>query len=94
MRLNHPTREELIENFAEELDSVCNGGGLRSETGLDMETDEALWAIARAYPDVTEELVNGAREAFAGQLDGSNAERHRAKLAAQIEEMRRARGGE
>lgn len=94
MRLNHPTRAELIENFEAELDSVRNGGGLRSETGLDMETDAALWAIARAYPDITEELVTHAREAFAGRLDGSNAERHRAKLAAQIEEMRRARDGE
>lgn len=94
MRLNRPTRAELIENFEAELDSVRNGGGLRSETGLDMETDAALWAIARAYPDITEELVGNAREAFAGQLDGSNAERRRAKSAAQIEGMRRARDGE
>ncbi|WP_459549307.1 hypothetical protein [Nocardia sp. X0981] len=94
MRLNHPTRAELIENFEAELDSVRNGGGLRSETGLDMETGEALWAIARAYPDITEELVRNARKAFAGQLDGSNAERRRAKLNAQIDKLRRARDGE
>ncbi|MGI5219432.1 hypothetical protein [Nocardia sp. CA-290969] len=94
MRLNHPTREELIQNFDAELESVCSGGGLRSETGLDMETDEALWAIARAYPEVSDELVEAARQAFAGQLDGSNTVRHREELARQLEEMRRIRDGE
>ncbi|WP_328396366.1 hypothetical protein [Nocardia sp. NBC_00416] len=93
MRLGHPTREELIQNFEAELASVCSGGGLRSETGLDMETDEALWTIARAYPNVSDELVAAAKEAFAGQLDGSNTERHREDLARQIEEMRRIRDG-
>ncbi|MGI5221408.1 hypothetical protein [Nocardia sp. CA-290969] len=92
MRIDHPTDDELRENFAEMLESVRNGGGLRTETGLDMETEEALWDIARAYPDVTDELVTAAREAFAGQLDGSNARRHREELARQFEEMRRARG--
>ncbi|OLT05954.1 hypothetical protein BJF90_18710 [Pseudonocardia sp. CNS-004] len=29
---------------------------------------------ARAYPDVTDELVEAARAAFAGQLDGSTPE--------------------
>ncbi|MGI5219362.1 hypothetical protein [Nocardia sp. CA-290969] len=52
------------------------GPALRSETGLDMETDEALWAIARAYPNVPSELVEVARQAFDGQLDGSNAARY------------------
>jgi hypothetical protein len=94
MRLDHPTRAELVQNFDAELASVCAGGGLRSETGLDMETDEALWAIARAYPDVTDVLVTAAKDAFAGQLDGGNAERYRAELARQIEEMRRIRDGE
>lgn len=93
MRLNRPSREELIEDFEEELASVSTGGGLRSETGMDADTDAALWAIARAYPDVTPELVSAARKAFAGQLDGSNADRRRAELAAQVEGMRRARDG-
>jgi hypothetical protein len=94
MRLNHPTREELIQNFDAELDSVCNGGGLRSATGLDMETEATLWAIARAYPNVSDELVAAAKEAFAGQLDGSNAGRQREDLADQLEAMRRIRNGE
>lgn len=89
MRIDHPTEDELRENFAELLESVRNGGGLRTETGLDMETEEALWDIARAYPEVTGELVDAARAAFAGQLDGSNARRHREELIRQFEEMRR-----
>lgn len=92
MRIDHPTDDELRENFAEMLESVRGGGGLRTETGLDMETEEALWDIARAYPEVTEELVAAARAAFAGQLDGSHARRHREELARRFEEMRRARG--
>jgi hypothetical protein len=93
MRLDHPTREELVQNFDAELASVRNGGGLRSETGLDSETDATLWAVARAYPNVSDELVVAAKEAFAGQLDGSNARRRREDLARRIEEMRRIRDG-
>lgn len=93
MRIGHPSDDELRENFAEMLESVRNGGGLRTETGLDTETEEALWAVARAYPDVPEELVEAARAAFAGQLDGTNARRRRADLERQFEELRRAREG-
>jgi acyl-CoA reductase-like NAD-dependent aldehyde dehydrogenase len=52
-------------------------------------TEEALWAVARAYPDVADELVEAARAAFAGQLDGSNARARRVALEQQFEEMRR-----
>lgn len=93
MRIGHPTDDELRENFAEMLESVRNGGGLRTETGLDMTTEDALWAIARAYPEVTEELVAAARAAFAGQLDGSNARWRREELERRFEEIRRAQGG-
>jgi hypothetical protein len=89
VRTDHPTDDELQENFAEMLESVRRGGGLHTETGLDMETEEALWAIARAYPDVADELVEAARAAFARQLDGSNDRARRAALEQQFEEMRR-----
>ena len=92
MRIGHPTDDELRANFAEMLESVRNGGGLRSETGLDMETEEALWDIARAYPDVPDRLVEAARTTFARQLDGSNARAHRAELERQFEELRRQAG--
>jgi hypothetical protein len=92
MRIGHPTEDELRENFAEMLESVRNGGGLRTETGLDMETEEALWDIAKAYPEVTEQLVEGARSAFAGQLDGSNTRRHHEDLQRKLDELRRLHG--
>ncbi|MFI6312517.1 hypothetical protein ACIBEK_20640 [Nocardia fusca] len=91
MRIGHPSDDELRENFAEMLESVRNGGGLRTETGLDMETEDALWSIARAYPEVSNELVEAARATFAGQLDGTNARARRAELERQFEELRRAR---
>ncbi|MEU6831004.1 hypothetical protein ABZ894_20335 [Nocardia beijingensis] len=91
MRIDHPTDDELRENFDEMLRSVLTGGGIRTETGLDMKTEEALWAIARAYPDVPDALVDAARSAFAGQLDGSNARERKEALARQIEEINRRR---
>ncbi|MFI9535531.1 hypothetical protein ACIG56_20070 [Nocardia fusca] len=91
MRIGLPSDDELRENFAEMLESVRNGGGLRTETGLDMETEDALWAIARAYPEVSDELVEEARATFAGQLDGTNAGARRAELERQFEQLRRAR---
>ncbi|WP_378737215.1 hypothetical protein [Nocardia brasiliensis] len=86
MRSRYPTDDELRRNFEAELTSVTTGGGLRSETGLDMETDAALIAIARAYPAVTDDLVAAARAAFAGQLDGSNAAARQADLERLIAE--------
>ncbi|MEV0105619.1 hypothetical protein AB0H42_04645 [Nocardia sp. NPDC050799] len=91
MRIGDPSDDELRENFAEMLESVRNGGGLRTETGLDMETEDALWAIARAYPEVSDELVEGARTTFAGQLDGTNARARRVELERQFEELRHTR---
>ncbi|SOB78743.1 hypothetical protein [Streptomyces sp. 1331.2] len=46
-----------------------------------METEDALWAIEVARPDVSPELVAAARRAFAGQLDGSNSARERERIA-------------
>jgi hypothetical protein len=91
MRLGHPTQEELRHNFAELLESVLGGGGIYTESGLDMETEEALWAIARAHPDVPDALVAAAYRAFAGQLDGSTARARRAELERRFEELREAR---
>ncbi|AYF76576.1 hypothetical protein D7D52_25280 [Nocardia yunnanensis] len=76
------------------LEQALEGRGGRSETGLDQETRSALSAIARAYPDVTDEHVEAARQAFSGQLDGSNAARRRAeldrKLAERAAQLKRA----
>ncbi|GGV11120.1 hypothetical protein GCM10010182_34160 [Actinomadura cremea] len=91
MRLGHPSQEELRSNFAAMLESALSEGALWTETGLDMEVEDALWAIARARPDVPADLVAAAYRAFAGQLDGSNARAHRAELERRLEEMRRDR---
>ncbi|MEU7764917.1 hypothetical protein AB0B25_07315 [Nocardia sp. NPDC049190] len=80
VRGRYPTDEELRRNFERELGSVTTGGGLHSETGLDIETETALIAIAGAYPEVGEELVAAARAAFTGQLGGSNAAARNADL--------------
>ncbi|WP_328409249.1 hypothetical protein [Nocardia sp. NBC_00403] len=88
----YPTEDELRRNFERELASVSSGGGLRSETGLDIETDAALVEIAKAYPNVPETLVTAARAAFTGQLDGSNATTRRTELKRMLAEHNRRKG--
>ncbi|MTJ60975.1 hypothetical protein KP696_19885 [Nocardia seriolae] len=68
------------------LAHALEGRGVRTHTGLDLPTRTALRVIARAYPDVAEELVEAARETFAGQLDGTNSARRRAELDRKLEE--------
>ncbi|MRH93193.1 hypothetical protein GFY24_38235 [Nocardia sp. SYP-A9097] len=76
------------------MSMVLSGSGVPSASGLDDETKNALRAIGRAHPNATDELMEAARSAFAGQLDGSNtarwrAERHRA-LAEREERSKRS----
>ncbi|MFJ9362873.1 hypothetical protein ACIRRA_00425 [Nocardia sp. NPDC101769] len=75
MRHSDPSDDELRANFDEVLTAVLAGHGVHTATGLDDDTQDALWAIAEAYPNATPELIDAARKALAGQLDGSNAER-------------------
>lgn len=93
MRESDPTEAELRQNFDDMLRSVLSGGGIHSETGLDMKTEDALWDIARAYPDVPDALVDAARAAFAGQLDGSNDREREAALTRMMEEIDQRRSG-
>ncbi|MGN2639482.1 hypothetical protein ACTD5D_25620 [Nocardia takedensis] len=94
MRLDQPSDEELRANFEELLASVRGGGGLYSESGLDMETEETLWAIARAHPNVPDSLVEAARAEFARQLDGSHAAAREAEIARKIAEINRRKAAE
>ncbi|MFE3187223.1 toxin-antitoxin system YwqK family antitoxin [Streptomyces violascens] len=80
-----PTEDQLRRTFGAVLEEVLSGQGLRTCTGLDMETDEALWEIAKYGPGAPAELVDAARAAFAGQLDGSNAARWHAEFMRKIE---------
>ncbi|WP_433564577.1 hypothetical protein ACQP1O_04215 [Nocardia sp. CA-151230] len=86
MRHGHPSDDELRENFDEVLTHVLAGRGVHTATGLDDDTQDALWAIAEAYPNATPELIDAARRAFAGQLDGSNAERWQEEMDNWFEE--------
>ncbi|WP_181799626.1 hypothetical protein [Kitasatospora acidiphila] len=91
MRAGRPSWEQLRENFDSMLASVLAGGGVRSCNGLDSDTDDALWAIMMAYPDVTPELVEAAHRAFAGYQDGSNAARWEAEMDRWLEEREQRR---
>ncbi|GAB7188846.1 hypothetical protein ATKI12_8961 [Kitasatospora sp. Ki12] len=72
--------EQLRAVFESVLAGTLAGRGVPSCLGLDTDTDEALWAIEMARPDVPPALVEAARRAFAGQLDGSNAARWRERM--------------
>ncbi|WP_024800392.1 hypothetical protein [Nocardia sp. BMG51109] len=89
MREEDPSDDELRRNFERELRSVTTGGGLTSESGLDSETEDALWAIADAYPDIPATLIDTARATFAEQMDGTHDAARKAALARKIEEMNR-----
>ncbi|MER7767171.1 hypothetical protein [Kitasatospora sp. NPDC096140] len=86
MRDRRPTDRELRQIFHAELERVLTGGGPRSCSGLDNDTDKALWAIASAEPADREALAPAAYRAFAGQLDGSNAARWKEDLRRRFEE--------
>ncbi|WP_405489158.1 hypothetical protein [Nocardia sp. NBC_00511] len=73
------TEEQLRGSFDFTLARILAGKGFLSGSGLDRETMTALEAIARVRPNVTDELVEAARRAFAEQLDGTNAARRRAE---------------
>ncbi len=84
--------ERLRRVFEAVLAETLSGTGPLTCTGLDEDTENALWAVWEAYPNASAELVQAARRAFAGQLDGGNAARWRAELAARAIAGRRPRG--
>ncbi|MET8422580.1 hypothetical protein [Nocardia sp. NPDC004860] len=86
MRRGRPSKEQLQQTFEQVLASASEGRLVRTETGLDRPTRDALNAIARAHPNASEELVEESRSAFAGQLDGSNAARWREESDRKIRE--------
>ncbi|MFE3756909.1 hypothetical protein ACFXO9_21620 [Nocardia tengchongensis] len=90
MRGDRPSEEQLRRNFDTILADVLEGRGVRTASGLDSPTEDALWAIAKAYPNVSDDLVTAARDSFAGQLDGSNAARWRAELERRFAERKPA----
>ncbi|MDD9377256.1 hypothetical protein M8Z33_11325 [Streptomyces sp. ZAF1911] len=93
MRHGRPSTEQLRRNFDSVLTDVLSGRGVRTETGLDTPTENALWAIARARPNAPDALVAAAYRAFAGQLDGTNAAAWRAEMDRRIAARGAPRGG-
>ncbi|MEV6771249.1 hypothetical protein AB0N05_21780 [Nocardia sp. NPDC051030] len=87
MRSGRPDAEQLRRNFESVLSAALQGEGVRSETGLDSPTQDALWAIARAHPNASDDLIAAARQSLADQLDGTNAARWRANLDRMIAEQ-------
>ncbi|MGF6885025.1 hypothetical protein ABIA39_003400 [Nocardia sp. GAS34] len=81
--------DQLCRNFERLLASVVDGGALTTSSGLDDETERALWAIADAYPQIPENLVSAARTTFEAQLDGSHAAARLAELTRRIDEINR-----
>ncbi|MBF6394117.1 hypothetical protein IU443_29755 [Nocardia farcinica] len=77
--MTRPTRPlttaEKRQLFEAALREAVDRGVVYSHNGVDDDVDEALMAIASAYPHVTPDLIDAAERAFAGQLDGSNAAR-------------------
>ncbi|MET9488639.1 hypothetical protein [Nocardia sp. NPDC006630] len=94
MRRSRPSKEQLQDSFEYILSRILSGRGFLTGSGLDIETMNALKAVARVRPNVTDELLEAARLAFAGQLDGSNAARRQEELdrvlAAQEEHSKRS----
>lgn len=76
----HPSDEQLRLSFDAMLEQVLSGRGLRTETGLDLPTVQALRAVGAAFPNASQELIAQARKTFSGQLDGSNAAARRAEM--------------
>ncbi|MGW0250984.1 hypothetical protein ACWDYH_30585 [Nocardia goodfellowii] len=73
MRDNDPTPDELRATFETLLAAVCTGAAVPSDNPLDTETENALWSITHAYPNIPPSLLTTARTTFTGQLDGTNA---------------------
>ncbi|MGW4117286.1 hypothetical protein [Nocardia sp. NPDC004711] len=87
MRGSRPSEEQLRHSFESALAAARQGLGVRSATGLDAPTKEALWAIARSHPDIPDAMIAAAERSFVGQLDGSNADRWRAEMSRRIAEF-------
>ena len=70
-----PTPDELDRRFDAALADAVAGDGVISCSGLDACVERALMEINIAAPEFRADLIAAARECFAGQLNGSNAQR-------------------
>jgi hypothetical protein len=71
---------QLRASFEHALKYAHTEGIVYQDTGLDLTVTEAIDEVAGAAPDPPAELIAAAEQAFAGQLDGSNAARAEQEL--------------
>lgn len=73
MLVDPPTPEQLRTSFEHALQSIINGAkDIQSDTGLDDQTCEVLYALA-AQPDPKRDTdITACRMEFARQLDGTH----------------------
>lgn len=73
MLLTPPTPERLRHTFEEVLGLIVNGAkGFRSDTGLDDQTCEVLYALAAQPNPKRDADIAACRMEFAKQLDGTH----------------------
>lgn len=84
MGSREPCDDELRARFAYAL-AVARGEGISlTDNPFDTDTAVAVTAVADAYPDPPAELITAAEAAFAGMLDGTNAQRHAEETRARL----------
>ncbi|WP_063055258.1 hypothetical protein [Nocardia salmonicida] len=64
--IQDPTPDELAASFERCLELALSAGVTRTCTPLDSLTLKALEDLACAFPDASAELIQAARDAFAG----------------------------
>lgn len=75
-----PDRATQQARFEAALASAMAGEGVSVHAGVDNRTFRALGRLTGRSPNPPSELIDAAYEAFAGQLDGSNARAEDTKL--------------
>jgi hypothetical protein len=61
------TADARTSTFETELSAAVAGRPLRMHVGLGPDTDSALITIALAHPDITDDMIATARDAFAAE---------------------------
>ncbi|MFD6400814.1 hypothetical protein [Nocardia sp. NPDC060249] len=84
MGSREPSEDELRTWFAYVLAVARDEGLSLTDIPLDFDTTSAVTAVADAYPDPSAELIVAAEAAFAGMLDGTNAQRRAEQTRARL----------
>ncbi len=79
--------KDIQDNFNRLMDEALSIGasGIRSDTGLDIETMQAIDHVAQAYPKPNLVLIQNAKKEFAKQLDGTHMRERARAFDAEVE---------